>query len=194
MEERPFVHFMIAVAVFKLSFFTLHTVVLMAWQVSKFIPYMVFFCTPAFLKLDYISSRPSTSFPYCLSFFFPFLLYHQLSLPNLQLFSVTLGCKVSGTGCCMHFYSLFLNSNSFQRRCYKVSNRSTKIVRKTLFQSVNIFLISAFTVDFLEAYNAVAWKFAGTFKVSNAAVFLVYASRHVSVNHPPTTAERKTAS
>lgn len=69
-----------------------------------------------------------------------------------------------------------MNSKSFQRRCYKVSNRSTKIVIKILFQSVNIFLISAFTVDFLGAYSALAWKHAGTFKGSSAAMFSVYAS------------------
>jgi len=49
-------------------------------------------------------------------------------------------------------------------------------------------------VDFLGAYIALAWKHAGTFKGSSAAMFSVYASRCVSVSHPPTTSERKTAS
>lgn len=196
MEERPFVHFMIAVAVFKLSFFTLHTVVLMAWQVSKFISYTLcfFFVLHFSSKLDSISSKPST-FPYWLSFyfFFPIILYHQLSLPNLQLFSVTLGCKVSGTDvvCTFTHFSWIVRPS---REDVIVSNRSTRTVIKFLFWSVNIFLISASTVDFLQAYNALAWKHAGTFKGSSAAVFSVYASRLVSVNHPPTTAERKTAS
>lgn len=67
---------------------------------------------------------------------------------------------------------MFLNSKNFQRGCYKASDRNAKILIKNSSQSVNIFLITAFAVDFLGTHPA-------------------FALRGSSVNHPPTAVQRK---